>query len=147
MPSNYWMIEENELRVKGSGRCPFKVTTSVFAWSDEGNIPRIGMRKIEWALYFLVSSVTTRELLSFQTTRYGKSVIKSQIRKKFGPSSKLVSAHRSQKLRKGKQAYGNIRDTQTAFTYSSVTLRPIRFNVTRPVVKLTLYIYIINDLR
>jgi hypothetical protein len=37
------MIEENELRVKGSGRCPVKVTTSVFALSDEGNVSWIGM--------------------------------------------------------------------------------------------------------
>jgi len=31
------MIEENELGVKGSSRCPVKVTTCLFAWEEEGN--------------------------------------------------------------------------------------------------------------
>jgi hypothetical protein len=64
---------------------------------------------------------------------------KVRLEKNVGPSSKLVSSHRSQKLHKGKLAYGNIRDTQTAFIYSSITLRPIRSNETCSIAELTLY--------
>jgi hypothetical protein len=73
MPSNYWMTGDNELRVKGSGRCPVEFTTSVSSRSDEGHVACRGMWKIQWALL-------KRYLPSCQTPRYGKSGNKSKVK-------------------------------------------------------------------
>jgi len=54
------MIEENELGVKGSSRCPVKVTTSVFAWEGEGNVSRTEMWKIQWAVSYRDSCFLVR---------------------------------------------------------------------------------------
>jgi len=51
------------------------------------------------------------------------------LKKKFGPTTKLISSHLILKQRNSQHAYAKVCFVQTAFTYSPIALQPISVKI------------------
>jgi hypothetical protein len=83
------------------------------------------------------SSVTTRKLRSYGTSRYAKKFVRVRS-ENVCPSSKLTSSQLSLKARNSQHTYAKDRVMQTAFTCSSIALQPIRIKEIHLVAELTI---------